>query len=1433
MRGDGSVGIGSTATKRRRGRALIASSSDEFEEEQEGATEAFAAPSAGTSTAPGVSHARPDATPLMRVPQRPRRAAAAAAMHSRTPGRLNLQRGIRFQSEDSDTSDSAPGEDRVTEEVRGRCGRRGAGASGSIALRRSTRRRVSDGFVPEYTPGHVDRRFYEYRSKVKVPGINVEKMSSDDELSSDFDGFIVGDGDGEEGDDNDDTSRDDDGDDDDDNVDSPAAASTSQPLRDVKAEAKGDAKEGRLEEDSTSVGRRRNLRRGARAGRKSGVLISDDEIDAATNINAVLGGRVEETVTTVEKEDEDEDEGLNLVRHRRRTSSRRPALRDDECVDSREDDLRHSTLKSPPDSVARTSQRISSKRARKSEIWQQKLSELREGMQRERETIEAEEDDQNAEYSDSDADWIVADDGEVEYEEALDNVLKYSNKTAAGSDVEEEEEREEEWVHCTCGALADDHTPGILWVQCCNARCGVWQHATCVGVDVDESDVDDLMWFCSSCSTQGGKDAPTPPHKPKDVGISIDPPTWSGRLTQALLSDDPVLVRGLLASHPHPPSRGIMLSRAASAAASKCTRMFLGGAKTASTAVTGTQPAPAATQSEVAKALHRALSAGNVEVVEVIREVLGPRFIASRGWPRGSKGATLVHSAADNAKKDPRCVWLALEAEGEPPGPGDERSAANLALSAAAVVSPPTASLYNERQVVEDADGGVDVGEAAGVEARDIVSTPPDFTPSAASSLIAVASQKSVRPVHNRAAAAVADEEQVTPLMRAARAGPGWEGCLAALLWSVATRNCRDSGNRAVVRGGGKDFTVAAAAAIALRDEEFEATAAHYAAGSGAVTSLRLLSDALPGCLRAVDITGATPLHHAAAHGQEECIRVMTDELGVSRTITDSQGWIPLLYADWGHRRGAVLTLMASHLQEQLAAMHAIIENQMSRPRVLKVLRMLATVPPFYDALNTYISKHIDLLSGPLCFLLDGTTIVDFANRRTWLQQKLQELQRVFNQHWRHGSIQGLRVRHSLPWGGFCRWAMRGGTALVTAVPLHYHMHFSGVMSVASGPGVEREFMDRIAANLMHDFPTDEAEGEAVDEEDDEGMYYTEHDDGSMARDKWQPSGIPLLVPASEGLTVYHPPLLPEPLPRQLEEEYTVLGWLLGYAILHRSPFPVAFSSTFLKGLLGRADRATWDDLEEMAPETARGLTFLRDMESGVDALALTFSVEEEHIMPAANPGALPKKRVVEIELVSGGASRAVTDANKDEYVKLALRYQLRRISCSAAVAAVRTGLNEIISQDLLRVFTAHEMACLFGGTADISVSEWRQYTNYQGGYDEDSPQIKWFWRLVERFTPDERTLLLKFVTGSSRMPTGGFGSLQYHQRFTVMQVPAERSTRGRGSGDANHAGTMYALPTSATCFNTLRLPAYPTFDDLEQQVTTALRHGCEGFAFG
>ena len=54
----------------------------------------------------------------------------------------------------------------------------------------------------------------------------------------------------------------------------------------------------------------------------------------------------------------------------------------------------------------------------------------------------------------------------------------------------------------------------------------------------------------------------------------------------------------------------------------------------------------------------------------------------------------------------------------------------------------------------------------------------------------------------------------------------------------------------------------------------------------------------------------------------------------------------------------------------------------------------------------------------------------------------------------------------------------------------------------------------------------------------------------------------------------------------------------------------MSFSSAFLKGILGKP--AGWEDLEEMAPEVARSMGIVRDMESGVENLCLSFSVEEE-----------------------------------------------------------------------------------------------------------------------------------------------------------------------------------------------------------------------------
>lgn len=730
----------------------------------------------------------------------------------------------------------------------------------------------------------------------------------------------------------------------------------------------------------------------------------------------------------------------------------------------------------------------------------------------------------------------------------------------------------------------------------------------------------------------------------------------------------------------------------------------------------------------------------------------------------------------------------------------------------------------------------------------------------------------------DRPAACVADDKQVTPLMRAAGAGPGWEGCVAALLYSAAARGGRGS---VAVAGRGSALDAAAAVA-ALRDEESEASAAHYAAGSGAVASLRLLVSALPGCVRAVDAGGATPLHHAAAAGQDEAIRVLTDELGVSRSVADNNGWIPLLYADWSSRRESVLTLMAADLEDQLGAMQRIVDNPMSRPKVLRVLGMLATVPPFYDALNRFLADRVEILDGPLSFLLHRAKVVDFANRRAWLRRKLRqsrgrvaldgrghltrgggyEFAERFGYDPYGGFEPALVARHSSPWRDFRDWALDVGPEGLVETPLHLHARFAGTQSVASGPGVERELMDRIAADVTGGGDAD-ADGPArgwdvAPTDFSSGRFL---DDAAGRKD----AGVPLLAPASEGSTLYRPPDLPSELPERLEDDYAVLGRLLGYAVAHESPFPVALASATLKGLLGRAETAGWEDLEEMDPQEAKSLGYIRDMPSGAESLALTFAVEEEEAIvsrsaedeargarrvavvdltgaggsessPVGIETETPWTRMVELPLVRDGVSRAVTDANKEEYVRLRAAHKLARATRSAAVQTMRRGLQEILPGEYLKVFSAPELACMLGGVADIDVAEWRANTEYEGGYREDSPQIRWLWRLVSRFSPEERTLLLKFVTGSSRMPVGGFAALRGMagtRLFNVMRVPAERAPGHGEDGAASGNQGAYALPTSATCFNTLRLPEYPTYDVLEQQVTTALRHGVEGFAFG
>jgi len=59
----------------------------------------------------------------------------------------------------------------------------------------------------------------------------------------------------------------------------------------------------------------------------------------------------------------------------------------------------------------------------------------------------------------------------------------------------------------------------------------------------------------------------------------------------------------------------------------------------------------------------------------------------------------------------------------------------------------------------------------------------------------------------------------------------------------------------------------------------------------------------------------------------------------------------------------------------------------------------------------------------------------------------------------------------------------------------------------------------------------------------------------------------------------------------------------------------------------------------------------------------------------------------------------------------------------------------------------------------DIDVDDWQRNTVYRH-YAPQSKQVQWFWQFVRSLDNEKRARLLQFVTGTCRVPVGGFSEL-------------------------------------------------------------------------
>lgn len=282
------------------------------------------------------------------------------------------------------------------------------------------------------------------------------------------------------------------------------------------------------------------------------------------------------------------------------------------------------------------------------------------------------------------------------------------------------------------------------------------------------------------------------------------------------------------------------------------------------------------------------------------------------------------------------------------------------------------------------------------------------------------------------------------------------------------------------------------------------------------------------------------------------------------------------------------------------------------------------------------------------------------------------------------------------------------------------------------------------------------------------------------------------------------PPRDPAAFSPEDAKHYRVAGRLVAKALFDGQTIPAHLNRPMLKHLL--AMPVTFSDLEYVDALLYRSCRHVADS-ADAEALCLTFSYRDRDCARA-------------VDLGPGGADRDVDASNKDEYVARLFKFAMLDV-VSKPLGKFLKGFYEVLPLAALNAaaFDPGDLELAIAGLDDVDVGDWRAHTEYSQGYDDDDPAVANFWSFVAGLPDEKRAKLLQFVTGTSRLPAGGFANLQGRDGVTK-----GFELRRRPGGDK-------AFPVAHTCFNRLDLPAYSDVAVLARILSAILEGDVLGFS--
>ncbi|CAH0487660.1 unnamed protein product [Peronospora farinosa] len=260
---------------------------------------------------------------------------------------------------------------------------------------------------------------------------------------------------------------------------------------------------------------------------------------------------------------------------------------------------------------------------------------------------------------------------------------------------------------------------------------------------------------------------------------------------------------------------------------------------------------------------------------------------------------------------------------------------------------------------------------------------------------------------------------------------------------------------------------------------------------------------------------------------------------------------------------------------------------------------------------------------------------------------------------------------------------------------------------------------------------------------------------------------------------------------------FQFVGRILGKALYEGILVQPKFAHFFLSKLLHSFNQL--NELPSLDPEIYKNLMFLKSYDGDVEDLGLTHTVVHDVFGEQK-----------EIEIIPDGGNIPVTSQNKTRYIHLVANYYLNtqiREQCSA----FRMGMSDLIDPRWLQMFNEPELQVLISGkSGKIDIDDLKANSRYAGGYYALDKRVAWLWQALASFTPSEQAAFLRFTTSCQRAPSLGFASLT--PQFCVQKIPIRSDDE--------------LLPSSSTCFNTLKLPTYSSYKVLRSKLLTSISSG-------